>query len=82
MQKVSTIASKGQVVIPKSIRILYSLKTNTKVIFEPAGEKITLKLLKNNFIGLNEKLANFEVDNNVKKDWEKSLADKLERFQW
>lgn len=82
MEKVSTITSKGQVVIPKSIRTLYSLKTNTKVIFEPAGEKITLKLLKNNFVGLNNKLANFKVDDGVEKNWEKSLADKLKQLQW
>ena len=82
MQKVSTITSKGQVVIPKSIRSLYSLGPNTKVIFEPAGETITIKLLKNNFANLNKKLAAFAIDKNVRKDWGKSLNQKLEQQQW
>lgn len=82
MEKIATVTSKGQVVIPKSIRLLYSLETNTKIIFEPKGEKIILKPLKNNFLNLNKKLANFNVNKNNNKDWEKSLAEKLEQLKW
>lgn len=82
MQKVSTISSKGQVVIPKSIRTLYSLEPQTKVIFEPAGDTITLKLFKSNFAGLNSKLAHFEVDKKFSQNWENALDKKLKQSQW
>lgn len=83
MNKSAIISSKGQVVIPQQIRKLYSLSQNTRVIFEPAGEVITMRPLKPKFTAnLEKKLAQFEVDPNFRKDWETSLNKKLKKWGW
>lgn len=78
---VSTISSKGQVVIPKSIRTIYDLKPNSKVIFEIKENAIVMKPLVQRFNNLKKRLSDFQVDPNFRKDWEKSLTAKLKQWQ-
>lgn len=73
MKKISTISSKGQVVIPKEIRDLFSFRTQTKVIFEINGEGVFLKPYQKSKSTLDKKLANFSTDPDFRKSWERSL---------
>ena len=83
MNKSAIISSKGQVVIPKQIRELYSLSQNTRVIFEPAGEAVIMKMAKNaGSVKLEKKLSEFEVDEDFRRDWETALANKIKKWQW
>ena len=43
MQLVSTVTSKGQVVIPASIRNKFSIKPNDRVFFDVSGLDIVVK---------------------------------------
>lgn len=75
MKEYATISSKGQVVIPKTIRDFYTLKARTKIIFELLGDNIIIKpQIKNYPKKLKNKLANFTIDPNFRKNWEKALA--------
>lgn len=83
MERISTITSKGQVVIPKEIRELYNLGPKTKISFEPAGEHVVLKpVVRKAIARLKKKLANFQVDPNFRKNWEKALENKMKRWGW
>jgi len=42
----STITQKGQITIPKTIRVAFELKTNDKVVFVRRGNDIILKPLR------------------------------------
>jgi len=77
MKKVASVSSKGQVVIPKSIRDLYSFGPKSKVVFELIGERVVLKPFDLTFSrSLKTKLTNFGVDLRFRKDWEEALKKK------
>jgi len=83
LNKSAIISSKGQVVIPKQIRELYSLSQNTRVVFEPAGEAVIMRPAKE--VGsakLEKKLSEFEIDEDFRKGWEVDLANKIKKWQW
>lgn len=84
MGKVATITSKGQVVIPKDIRVIYKLQPQTKIVFEPMGTMIALKPIvnKNSQSSLEGKLAEFAVDGTIRSEWEQTLKKKLGRWGW
>ena len=46
----STITQKGQITIPKKIRIALDLKTNDKIVFVRRGGQIIIKPLRDIFI--------------------------------
>ena len=73
MKKISTISSKGQVVIPKEIRDLFSLETQTKIVFETNREGVLIKPYQKRKSNLDKKLANFSVDPNFRKSWDDVL---------
>lgn len=48
----ATVSAKGQITIPKSIRLLMGIKANDKVIFVPDGEQIILQPVKGDLLSL------------------------------
>lgn len=73
MKKFATLSSKGQVVIPKEIRKFWALKKNMKLIFELVDNNILIKPLQAKYSSeLKQKLTNFSVDPNFRKNWEEA----------
>lgn len=84
MENIATITSKGQVVIPKNIRTIYSLNPQTKIAFEGKDGFVILKPIysSNKTSTLENKLANFSIDQEFRKSWENSLINKFKKWGW
>ena len=84
MENIATITTKGQVVIPKNIRSNYSLYPQTKISFESKDGFIVLKPIYSNKKSstIENKLANFSIDQDFRKTWEQSLLKKLKKWGW
>lgn len=81
MKKLSTMSSKGQVVIPKEFRQLLSLTTHSKLIFENVNGNLVISSAEKTFSSkLKKSLANFDIDQSFKADWEKSLTKRVGKW--
>ena len=65
----SVITTKGQIVIPKSIREKYKLEPGTKIFFEETPNGINLKQVDANFINNAKGIAPKKKGEKTMKEW-------------
>lgn len=81
MKHLATISSKGQVVIPKELRVLFDIDKHSRVVIEKVNNTISLRPAKPVFDKeLESALRNFETDADFRTNWESSTAKRLKKW--
>ncbi len=82
MQGVSTVTTKGQVLIPVNIRELLSIKPADRVVFEHSGTNITIKKAPTiagmyGYIKSNKRFSDAELEQAIEQAVAASVTEKL-----